>query len=105
MICRFFPKQVDLKALHKFYDVDGDGHICYNEFVRALSDQNLSKRKTAIIEKVWMKLDPSGCGECTGQNILDALVDKEKHGSIALDFFPGTKGGKVDGKVYMDEFI
>jgi len=34
-----FPKMVDLKALHKFYDVDGDGTISYNEFIKALADK------------------------------------------------------------------
>ena len=36
---RLFPKMVDLKAVHKYYDVDGDGTICYNEFVNALADK------------------------------------------------------------------
>jgi len=39
-----FPKIVDLKALHKFYDADGDGYISYYEFMNALSDVQLSKR-------------------------------------------------------------
>ena len=58
-----------------------------------------------MIEKVWVKLDPNGTGECTGQCMLDALVDKEYYGQITLNLFPGTKGGNVEGKVSMDEFI
>lgn len=52
-----------MKALHKYYDVDGDGNISYHEFVNALSDNKLSKRKTDMIEKAWMALDnqQKGC--------------------------------------------
>lgn len=33
---RLFPKKVELQALMKYYDVDGDGNITYNEFLRGL---------------------------------------------------------------------
>jgi Ca2+-binding EF-hand superfamily protein len=33
---RLFPSKVELQALMKFYDVDGDGNITYEEFVRGL---------------------------------------------------------------------
>ena len=35
-VCRIFPKKVELQALVKYYDVDGDGNICYEEFIRGL---------------------------------------------------------------------
>ena len=31
-----FPKKVELQALVKYYDVDGDGNISYEEFLRGL---------------------------------------------------------------------
>ena len=31
-----FPKKVELQALMKHYDVDGDGSITYDEFLRGL---------------------------------------------------------------------
>ena len=31
-----FPKKVELQALMKHYDVDGDGNITYDEFLRGL---------------------------------------------------------------------
>lgn len=37
-ICRLFPKKVDIQALMKFYDVDGDGSITYDEFLNGLRD-------------------------------------------------------------------
>jgi Ca2+-binding EF-hand superfamily protein len=36
-VYRLFPKVTDLKALHQYYDKDGDGNVCYSEFVGALS--------------------------------------------------------------------
>lgn len=33
---RLFPKKVELQALMKYYDVDGDGNITYDEFLRGL---------------------------------------------------------------------
>ena len=34
--CRLFPKKVELQALLKYYDVDGDGNVSYEEFLRGL---------------------------------------------------------------------
>jgi len=31
-----FPKKVELQALMKYYDVNGDGNIGYEEFIRGL---------------------------------------------------------------------
>ena len=61
-----------MKALHKFYDVDGDGNISYHEFVNALSDNKMSKRKTDMVDKAWSILDREGKGELTGEQILAA---------------------------------
>ena len=32
----FFPKFVDLQAIHKYYDVDEDGYINFEEFIQGL---------------------------------------------------------------------
>jgi len=36
IIFRLFPKKVEIQALMKFYDIDGDGMITYNEFMNGL---------------------------------------------------------------------
>jgi len=99
-----FPKMVDLKAIHKYYDVDGDGNICYNEFVNALSDQKMCKRKTDMVEKAWVAICKPGAQEVTGNEVSEAFKDKENVGKF-LDLFPGTKGSKMDGCISVDEFI
>lgn len=34
--CRLFPKKVELQALMKYYDINGDGSISYEEFLNGL---------------------------------------------------------------------
>ena len=41
---RLFPKKVDLQALMKYYDVDGDGSITYEEFLNGLRDELTERR-------------------------------------------------------------
>ena len=36
VVTRLFPKKVELQALMKHYDMDGDGNITYEEFLRGL---------------------------------------------------------------------
>jgi Ca2+-binding EF-hand superfamily protein len=33
---RLFPKKVELQALHKYYDIDRDGNVSYEEFISGL---------------------------------------------------------------------
>ena len=72
-----------MKALHKFYDVDGDGNISYHEFVNALSDNKMSKRKTDMVDKAWSILDREGKGELTGEQILAAKKEGECFSGMA----------------------
>jgi len=31
-----FPKKVEMQALIKYYDIDNDGNVSYEEFIRGL---------------------------------------------------------------------
>jgi Ca2+-binding EF-hand superfamily protein len=68
-----FPKKTDLQALHKYYDIDGDGNICYEEFLRGLRynkniylitlcRDNLTERKKKMVDKAFRSLDKDGSG-------------------------------------------
>lgn len=61
---RLFPKKVDLQALMKYYDIDGDGSISYNEFIRGLREP-LNERRQKIVDKVYGLLDLDGGGKIT----------------------------------------
>jgi len=56
-----FPKKVELQALIKFYDVDGDGNITYDEFLSGLREE-LSDRRMTMVKKAFMMLDKDGSG-------------------------------------------
>lgn len=87
---RLFPKQVDLKALHRYYDVDGDGGVSYNEFVRALTDDKLNERKGKVVAAAWKKVS-GGLADCTGHQILACLADQsEGTRQFALNSFVAT---------------
>jgi len=43
-----FPKKVELQALVKFYDVDGDGNISYEEFLSGLRDPLTERRMNMV---------------------------------------------------------
>lgn len=56
-----FPKKVELQALMKFYDVDGDGNISYDEFLSGLREE-LSERRVNMVKKAFAMLDKDGSG-------------------------------------------
>jgi Ca2+-binding EF-hand superfamily protein len=43
----------------KYYDIDGDGNISYDEFVRGLREP-LTERRRKIVEKAFKILDKDG---------------------------------------------
>jgi Ca2+-binding EF-hand superfamily protein len=54
-------KKVELQALMKFYDINGDGLISYDEFLNGLRIE-LSPRRAKMVEKVLQQLDPEKKG-------------------------------------------
>ena len=46
----------------KFYDLDGDGNISYEEFARGLRD-SLTNRRMTMVDKVFKILDR----DCSGK--------------------------------------
>jgi Ca2+-binding EF-hand superfamily protein len=43
----------------KYYDVDGDGNVSYEEFLRGLRDE-LTERRKKMVEKAFKILDRDG---------------------------------------------
>mmetsp|Transcript_42301 Transcript_42301/g.30511 ORF Transcript_42301/g.30511 Transcript_42301/m.30511 type:complete len:96 (-) Transcript_42301:606-893(-) len=56
-----FPKKVDIQALMKFYDIDGDGNITYEEFLRGLREP-LTERRLNMVKKAFALMDRDGSG-------------------------------------------
>lgn len=68
-----FPKVVEVQALMKFYDVDGDGNISFEEFMRGLREP-LTERRAAMVKKAFGLMDKDGSGKVTVKDI-DAVFD------------------------------
>ena len=80
-----FPKVVEIQALMKYYDVDGDGNITYEEFIRGLRD-GLTERRQAMVDKAFALIDRNNSGTITIADI-DAIYDVSQN----QDFIDGTK--------------
>ena len=110
-----FPKKVELQALVKFYDTDGDGSISYEEFMRGLRDE-LTERRLNMVKKAFMMLDRDGSGKLTVSDIAgiydvsmnpEFLEGKKSKDEILAEFlnnFDGARGNN-DGIVTWDEFV
>lgn len=110
-----FPKKQDLQALMKYYDIDGDGNITYEEFLRGMRDE-LTERKKAMVEKAFKILDKDGSGKITVQDVIniynvqqhpDFISGKKGKDEIISEFlnsFDGAKGNN-DGVISRQEFF
>ena len=70
---------MELQALMKFYDVDGDGNVSYEEFLRGLRDE-MSPRRVKMVEKIFARLDRDGSGKIDINdviNIFDVSMNAE----------------------------
>ena len=52
----------------KYYDINGDGSVCYEEFLNGLRDDLTPRRKNMVL-KAFAMLDKSGEGVITVQDI------------------------------------
>ena len=63
----------------KFYDIDNDGNITYEEFIRGLR-QPLNERRLKMVKKVFIALDKEGSGIITVEDIINIYdVTKDKN--------------------------
>jgi len=111
---RLFPKKVEAQALMKFYDVDGDGNISYEEFIRGLKEP-LNERREKIVRKVFANMDKDHSGQITVSDIAniydvsqnaDFISGKKTKEEILSDFLSGFEGmkGNRDGIITWEEF-
>jgi Ca2+-binding EF-hand superfamily protein len=60
---------VELQALIKYYDVDGDGQVSYEEFLRGLRDE-MTPRRAKMVERIFAKLDRNGSGMINLEDVV-----------------------------------
>jgi len=111
----FFPKKVELQALMKYYDINGDGNVGYEEFLNGLRDE-LNQRRKNMVLKAFAMMDKDGSGVISVSDIAniydvsrnpDFIEKRLTKDQILMNFlnqFDGARGNN-DGKVTLDEFM
>lgn len=109
-----FPKKVELQALMKYYDINQDGSVSYEEFLNGLKDE-LSERRVNMVQKAFKRLDIDGSGTI-GINDIQGIYDvsmnpeflegRKTRDEIFTEFLSNFEGsrGNGDGKVTWKEF-
>lgn len=90
-----FPTKIELQGLMKYYDIDGDGNISYEEFLRGMRDE-LSARKLAMVERAFAMLDKDGSGVVNSQDIC-RIYD--------VTFNKDFKEGRKTKQEILDDFL
>lgn len=103
----------DYDQLFDRFDADGSGTIKFDEFIRAIRPR-MSPSREALVEKAYQKLDRSGDGQVTYDDIKGVYsvqhhpdyLNGQKTERELLNKFLSTfeQGGIVDGVVTKDEF-
>jgi calcyphosin len=100
--------------LIKYFDIDGDGNISYDEFLSGLRDP-LSARKQAMVDRAFALLDKTGSGEIQVKDITkiydtsknpEVIEGKKTHDEVLKEFlnsFEGLKGNH-DGVITKSEW-
>ena len=117
---RLFPSVVEMQALMKFYDIDGDGNITYEEFIRGLREE-LTERRANMIARAFELMDKDGSGILDLNDIKqsynakmhpDVKKGKKTEDDILCEFldtfemhYSLNHEGSRDGKITMDEWI
>ena len=82
----------------KFYDVDGDGNISYEEFIRGLREE-LTERRKNMVDRAFKILDKDDSGQVTVGDIKH-LYDVTQN----KDFIEGTKTAEEVIEGFLDSF-
>ena len=63
--------------MFKYYDINGDGSVSYEEFLNGLRD-DLNQRRKNMVLKAFAMMDKDGSGEITTSDIWN-IYDVSRH--------------------------
>lgn len=98
----------------KFYDIDGDGSVSYEEFLSGMREE-LSERRVNMVKKAFMMLDKDASGQITVSDIAgvydvsmnpEFLEGRKTRDEILAEFLNNFDGkrGDGDGVLLWEEF-
>lgn len=113
--CGLFLKSPEITTLFRYFDVNGDGNLGYEEFLKGMAPP-LNDRRLRLVRRAFDLLDVDGSGELTVADLAEkfAVADhpdvrrgKARPEDVLEEFlggFEGARAGDGDGKVSWDEF-
>ncbi|XP_067137904.1 calcyphosin-like protein [Centruroides vittatus] len=104
----------EIEELFKQFDCDGSGSVNYEEFIRSVRPR-MSPPRLALVEKAFAKLDKTGDGKITFED-LQGVYNVKNHSQylngqatekdLLRKFLANfEEGGVIDGTVTKEEFI
>lgn len=93
----------------KYYDINGDGSISFDEFLNGLKDE-LSERRLNMVKKAFSRLDRDNSGQLQISDLVgiydvsqnpDFLEGRKTRDEILTDFLTNFEGmrGNRDGVI------
>jgi len=113
--CGLFLKTPEITTLFRYFDVNGDGSISYEEFLKGCAPP-LTERRLTMVRRVFDMLDEDKSGILTVSDVInkyqvnshpDVARGKARPEDVLEDFlegFEGSRTGNHDAEVTWEEF-
>ena len=87
--------QDEANQLLSFFDKDGDGHVCFDEFLVGVRGR-LNAQRQAIVDKAFLKFDKDGSGHIDRNDL---------HGVYDVSMHPKYQNGEMTEEEIFGEFL
>ena len=87
--------QDEANQLLSFFDKDGDGHVCFDEFLVGVRGR-LNAQRQSIVDKAFLKFDKDGSGHIDRNDL---------HGVYDVSMHPKYQNGEMTEEEIFGEFL